>query len=217
MPLLLGHRGLRVPYGPPENTFPAFDLALEHGCDGFEFDVRFTGDGRAVICHDPNARGIAIAEARAGQLVQLPQLEPVLATYASRAFLDIELKVGGHETTVLAAVRAHPPGRRFVVSSFLPEVVQEIHRQDPHIPLGIICDTREQLGRWPELPLQFVIPHHRLVTKELIDNVHNAGRDLVVWTVNKTADMERLAEWGADAIISDDTALLVKTLSRKGR
>ena len=37
----------------PENTFASFDLALEHGCDGFEFDVRLTGCGRAVVCHDP--------------------------------------------------------------------------------------------------------------------------------------------------------------------
>jgi glycerophosphoryl diester phosphodiesterase len=65
-PLLLGHRGLRVPQAPPENTFAAFDLALQHGCDGFEFDVRLTGDGRAVICHDPWAQGIVIAEASVG-------------------------------------------------------------------------------------------------------------------------------------------------------
>ena len=36
--LLLGHRGARQ-YAT-ENSFDAFDVALEHGCDGFEFDVR---------------------------------------------------------------------------------------------------------------------------------------------------------------------------------
>ncbi len=43
-PLLLGHRGAKS-YAP-ENTIEAFELALQHGCDGFEFDVRLTR-GRA--------------------------------------------------------------------------------------------------------------------------------------------------------------------------
>jgi hypothetical protein len=45
-PLLLGHRGARR--AAPENTLAAFDLALQHGCDGFEFDVRRTLDGRSL-------------------------------------------------------------------------------------------------------------------------------------------------------------------------
>jgi glycerophosphoryl diester phosphodiesterase len=120
----------------------------------------------------------------------------------------------GLEAKVLAALRAHPPQDGFVVSSFLPEVVREMRSQDPGIPLGLICDTREQLSRWPKVPLQFVISHHSLVTKELVDKIHDAGQQLMVWTVNKTGDMERFAAWGADGIISDDPALLVKTLSR---
>ena len=50
-PLLLGHRGARRV--APENTFFAFDKALRAGCDGFEFDVRLSSDGRGVVCHDP--------------------------------------------------------------------------------------------------------------------------------------------------------------------
>ena len=42
LPLLLGHRGAVCSLGVPENTFASFDLALEHGCGGFEFDVRLT-------------------------------------------------------------------------------------------------------------------------------------------------------------------------------
>ena len=53
-PLLLGHRGMRGSPEVKENTIEAFDLALQHGCHGFEFDVRLTGDRRAVI----NQRGI---------------------------------------------------------------------------------------------------------------------------------------------------------------
>ncbi len=56
--LLLGHRGARK-YAP-ENTFAAFDLALTHGADGFEFDVRRTRDGANVIGHDPRLNRLIV-------------------------------------------------------------------------------------------------------------------------------------------------------------
>jgi glycerophosphoryl diester phosphodiesterase len=60
MPLLLGHRGAR--HYAPENTLDAFDLALAHGCDGFEFDVRMSADHHPIIVHDPNLRDVVIAD-----------------------------------------------------------------------------------------------------------------------------------------------------------
>ena len=47
---LIAHRG--ASYDAPENTFEAFDLALELGFDNFETDVQLTSDGRAVLVHD---------------------------------------------------------------------------------------------------------------------------------------------------------------------
>ena len=47
---LIAHRG--ASYDAPENTFEAFDLALELGFDNFETDVQLTSDGRAVMIHD---------------------------------------------------------------------------------------------------------------------------------------------------------------------
>src|ERR1700739_2773166 len=108
-PLLLGHRGARK-YAP-ENTFASFDLALKHGCDGFEFDVRLTADGQAVVCHDPEMEGVEIARARAGEVSRLVSLQQVLTRYQTKAFLDIELKVLGLEPIVLQLLQKHPPER----------------------------------------------------------------------------------------------------------
>lgn len=47
---LIAHRG--ASYDAPENTFEAFDLALELGFDNFETDVQLTSDGRPVLIHD---------------------------------------------------------------------------------------------------------------------------------------------------------------------
>jgi glycerophosphoryl diester phosphodiesterase len=205
IPLLLGHRGARATRSTPENTFASFDLAIEHGCDGFEFDVRLTRTGCAVVCHDPRVGRVAVSRAACRQLPDLPRLEAVLARYGQRVFLDIELKVKGLESVVLAALRKHPPARDYVVSSFLPDVLLELSVRSAQLPLGLICDTRSQLSRWDRLPVEYLIAHQSLVKSALVEQVHAAGRKLIVWTVNQPASMRRLAEWGADAIISDRT------------
>ena len=64
--LLLGHRGCRGTF--TENTFAAFDHALESGCDGFEFDVRRTADGVPVVWHDARLRGRFISRLEYGSL-----------------------------------------------------------------------------------------------------------------------------------------------------
>ena len=211
-PLLLGHRGARAVKSIPENTLASFDRCLADGCDGFEFDVRLTADGQPVICHDAEFAGIEIAKARAQQLKSLPTLKDVLAQYKSRAFLDIELKVAGLEGVATVLLRTYPPERGLVVSSFLPEVLQALHVKDATIPLGLICETKAQLRGWKNLPIEYVIPHHKLVTPGVIREIKDAGKKILVWTVNAPADMRRFTEAGVDGIISDDTSLLCLTL-----
>lgn len=210
-PLLLGHRGARAQKSIPENTIASFDQAMVDGCDGFEFDVRLTADGEAVVCHDPKAAGIEISRATAKQLSQLPCLRDVLQRYRD-SFLDIELKVKGLETITLDLFLRHKPRRGFVVSSFVPGVLKALHAEDATIPLGLICEFENQLRLWSKLPAQYVILHHRLVESDLIRTMKGTGKKVMVWTVNDPSDMRRFAELGVDGIISDDTGLLCKTL-----
>src|ERR1700693_86984 len=209
-PLLLGHRGARASTPVPEHTLASFDLALEHGCDGFEFDVRLTGCGCSVVCHDPRVNGINVSEATADQL-NLPRLEYVLQRYSQRAFLDIELKVPGLESKVLNSLREYRMHEDYVVSSFLPEVVMELKTRSAKIQTGIICDKPGQLASWREANVQYVIPHYSMVTRALVQEVHSAGGKLLTWTVNNRKAMLLLADWRVDGIISDDTELLAQT------
>lgn len=210
--LLLGHRGARATRSIPENTLESFALALAHGCDGFEFDVRRTADGRAVIRHDPTFGHAEIATADASQLQDLPTLDLILTHYAQTAFLDIEIKVTGLEQQVLGALKANPPTRGYVVSSFLPEVLLSLRNLDQKLPLGLLCENPSQLAAWTHLPVQFVIPHFTLVERELCRTLHTAGRKLFVWTVNGREAMLRMQRCGVDGIISDQTKLLVAVL-----
>ena len=135
-------RSPRLPKPIPENTFASFDLALKHGCDGFEFDVRLAACGTAVVCHDPKGRKIVIAKAQAKELPQLPRLEDVLRRYRQKAFLNIELKVTGLESKVFKLLDENPPTRGCVISSFIPGVVLDLKARNSPIGCGIICETQ---------------------------------------------------------------------------
>jgi len=213
-PLLLGHRGVRRNKSIPENTFEAFDLALASGCEGFEFDVRLSADGEAVICHDaitPTQR-LEIAHCAAEEL-GLPLLQEVLSRYGGKTFLDIELKVSGLEKiTANLLQECGADTNRFVVSSFLPEALESLRCVDTKIPLGLICETQTQLGRWQRLPVQYVIPHYKLARKELISEIKSAGKKIIVWTVNTPAAMKRFAKFGVDGIVSDNPQHLFRVL-----
>ncbi|MGZ4897870.1 MAG: glycerophosphodiester phosphodiesterase [Candidatus Angelobacter sp.] len=216
--LLLGHRGARL-YAP-ENTIAAFDLSLDHGVDGFEFDVRCTRGRRSIVCHDPRLNRLVVRKHTFRQLQAscasanecAPSLEDVLDRYARSAFLNIEVKVRGMEPLVARAVKRVRPRRGYFISSFLPSVVRTLHALDSSLVLGALAQTRWQLRRWNKLPATYVVPHYRLLSPRLIENLHAAGKTVVTWTVNDPRRMLRAARMGVDGIISDDTKLLVETL-----
>lgn len=213
-PLLLGHRGARAEKSVPENTLASFDLALAQGCDGFEFDVRLSADAQAVVCHDPKTRRLEIASCSAQKLC-LPFLREVLVRYRQKAFLDIELKVPGLEKITADLLREFTPARGFVVSSFIPRVIEKMRSLDPRIPLGLICEAQSQLKHWRPLPVEYVILHHNLVQAKSVAEMRSDGRKIFVWTVNHPLAIRRFLRLGLHGIISDNPNRLVRTARDK--
>lgn len=104
---VVAHRGASTQEA--ENTMAAFELAVGAGADVVEFDVRMTGDGHAVVIHDPDVarttdgaglvRHRSLAEVRALRIVlrdgseaSVPTLQEVLTACSGRVAVDIEIK-----------------------------------------------------------------------------------------------------------------------------
>lgn len=216
--LLLGHRGARL-YAP-ENTVPAFDLALEHGADGFKFDLRLTRNRQILICHDSKFNRLSVRRHTLKQLQSScgsPEkapicLEEIVQHYSKSAFLNLEIKVRGMERLVCRTLRRFPPERGYFVSSFLPAVVRELYRIDDSLVLGTLSQSLWQLRRWDRLPAKYVVPKYRLLSRRLIEEAHAGDKFVVTWTVNEPKHILRAVELGVDGIISDDTRLLVETV-----
>ncbi|MBW2400134.1 MAG: glycerophosphodiester phosphodiesterase, partial [Deltaproteobacteria bacterium] len=49
-PLVIAHRGASGTL--PENTLPAYELAVSQGADMIEIDLHRTRDGETVVTHD---------------------------------------------------------------------------------------------------------------------------------------------------------------------
>ena len=70
------------------------------------------------------------------------------------------------------------------------------------------------VGRWLErAAASAAVVHRQLVTPALIRACHGRSAAVWAWTVNDEFEAERLAAWGADAIITDDPRILGQRLS----
>lgn len=70
---VIAHRGASG-YAP-ENTLPAFELAIAQGADAFELDVRLTADGVPVVIHDSTLDRTTGRPTRVGDLTVEQLLE----------------------------------------------------------------------------------------------------------------------------------------------
>ena len=52
-----------------------------------------------------------------------------------------------------------------------------------------------------------LVPHWRLVTRELVEAVRGAGGELYAWTVDDAGEIARLAALGVSGVITNDPRL----------
>jgi glycerophosphoryl diester phosphodiesterase len=60
---------------------------------------------------------------------------------------------------------------------------------------------------------QVLSVRHELVGRALVDAAHARGAALVAWTANDRPEIERLAEAGVDAIVTDDPGMALRVLA----
>ena len=109
-PVLFAHRGASA--HAPENTLPAFKLAISQGAPAIELDIQLTSDGIPVVFHDitlartTNGTGkirdesledlksfdAGIAFGPAFLDTKIPAFDEIFTELDSSTFLNIELK-----------------------------------------------------------------------------------------------------------------------------
>lgn len=226
---VLAHRGSHAT--APENSLAAFAAAVELGADGIECDVRRTLDGVLVVHHDAaiGARRIAATpydelEAIAGSPVVT--LDEVLRAVA--IVVNVEIKPeraespAGSRDLVASVARCVGEAARgsVVVSSFDAAICRTWREMVPEVPVGWLLGRQSiaaAIRRAQEWSLPSLHPPIRRLRERDVVAAHEGGLALRAWTVNRHRDLARCAEWGVDAVITDDVARAraVATAARK--
>ncbi|MFT6625547.1 MAG: glycerophosphoryl diester phosphodiesterase [Cycloclasticus sp.] len=203
----------------PENTLLSIRKAIELGADWVEIDVHLA-DGQLFVIHDEtldrttNGKGklsdYSFAKLRAldaGRGEQIPTLQEVIKEAKNKVGLNIELKglATGEAVAIqlLAFDKEHKD--QILVSSFLMDELLKVPQIDKTIKLGVLAGKDVPLAfDWANKLKAYSI-HLSLnqVTTEYVQQAHDAGLKLLVYTVNKKVDIARMKLIGVDGVFTN--------------
>ncbi|MBL0432835.1 glycerophosphodiester phosphodiesterase [Aeromonas hydrophila] len=217
---IIAHRGASGL--APENTLKAIRLALALGAGAIEIDVQLA-DGELWVFHDrrlercTNGGGVLTAQSRAylasldaGEREGIPTLWQVMEAIAGQAELHIELKGSQTADEVARLTRRAETELGFaptqwVVSSFHHPELARFAALRPDIRLGALTSTipltlakfAAELGAWSlNCDVDFV-------DQSLVQDAHDRGLKVLVYTVDEPADQAMLAAIGVDGIFTN--------------
>jgi len=217
-PLIIAHRGASRAFR--ENTLPAFQRALDLGVDGIELDVHASRDGVLVVHHDPtltlrhgeSTEVVPIVSLSADQVAahrlpdgeRVPTLREVFTLVGERAVLFVEVKAP-HVEALVASLLDEFPAVRSAVHAFDHRIPVGVRAVRPSTPIGLLSasyplDVRGVLS-WSDAAVLW--QHAELLDEALIVAAHEAGAQLIAWTVNSAPHARQLAAWGVDGICTD--------------
>jgi glycerophosphoryl diester phosphodiesterase len=204
--LVGGHRG--NPAEHPENTLASFQSAIDLGVDLIECDVHLSSDGELVVIHDHTlerttdgaglVRQHTLAELReldAGRGERLPVLAEVCELAREGAVgLCIETKqipipYPGLEEKLAAELREMDMLDQTAVISFHHGSVRRLKELEPRLSTGVLEGARplDPVGLMRIARADLYAPHYGAMDAELVEEVHQAGGAVGVWTVDDAA------------------------------
>ena len=219
----VGHRGAAALAS--ENSLAAVEAAAAVGVDVVELDVLRRPDGALVLGHGPELPAHA------------PALDDALALAAALGLaVQIDVKLPGLESGIVASLRRHDLLARSFVSSFSLRVLAAFAVAAPDLPRSFTYpEDRFGVSERPLLqPLlasglavvRALLPRRLprwlrvagasaatlnagVVTPASVAVCHGLGVAVYVWTVNEPALVRTLLETGIDGIITDDPRIFV--------
>lgn len=173
---------------------------------------------------------------------RVPILDEALDLFPSTRFsIDIKDDDRGAAARVLDVIDRAGASGRVIIGSFHDRIIRFVMESAPaqrrscskneilrFITLqriGAACMARPR-GRALFIPEfagggvweqgEVKTPGFRVVTQRLMRDAHRRGLPVVVWTINRRDNMERLIDWGVDGIVTDHIDLLAEVMAEKG-
>ncbi|CAM3743514.1 glycerophosphodiester phosphodiesterase [Nocardiopsis rhodophaea] len=224
MTLAIAHRGDTTAFR--ENTLPAIRSAIDHGAHMVEIDLDRTSDGHVVLMH-AEAQGrlwalprpiteMTLAEiASLGVEVEqrIPTLMEVLAAVSYPRPTQLMLVATSVDTVLAADDLVHEHGLADqVLYAGSVEALRAVRARRPSAGLVLTWDRHAlpPAELWQTLRPRYYSTQYRLLTRDLVTEVHRHGYGVAAWMVNDFPEMARLIGMGVDAIITEHMTELAK-------
>ncbi|RUO32601.1 glycerophosphodiester phosphodiesterase [Aliidiomarina soli] len=218
--LIIAHRGASAE--APENTLVAMHRALECKADGIEIDI-YAVDGEIFVFHDRYLERLTAHPGRlqdltAAQIRKLkvfgqhpvPTLAEVLESIGGRCLLNIELK-GEVPLDLLAPLLERARGEfgftaeQLILSSFNHHWLKALHGRCPWVRLGALNAScmLDYAAFATELGAYSLHTCVDFVDQALVDDAHQRGLPVYVYTVDESHDIHELKKMGVDGIFTN--------------
>jgi glycerophosphoryl diester phosphodiesterase len=238
-PLAFAHRGGAG--HRPENSWRAFEYAVQLGYSYLETDTRSTADGKLVAFHDADLDRATdrsgqvskltwkeVSAARIGGTEEIPLLEDLIGSFPDARF-NIDLKDEGTLAPLASVLRRTAAWDRVCLASFSGDrLLAALRSLDRPVcaavtPAAIVA--MRYLGepgmaiarRLVQSGAQCAQIPRQIATRGFIRRAHQIGLDVHVWTLNTRPDIERALDLGADGVMTDDIVLLRDILAERGQ
>lgn len=236
------HRGASA-YAP-ENTLPAFELAVRLGAPAVENDVHLTSDNHIVVCHDGNISRTSngtgeIAEMTLDELrrynfgtmeepTPIPTLEEFIEVTRPMKLINIELKPplpdGRHLDDLLDLLyrTLQEAGRiqNTIVSTFCHDWAGRLKMRYPDLRCGLLYGERRNAEETIQLVEHYhadaIHPNIGNLESEEVQACHARGIKVNAWTIDAPEFMAKAVELGVDGMITNVPDRAMKYLSSLG-
>jgi glycerophosphoryl diester phosphodiesterase len=226
--ITFAHRGARLV--EPENTVPAFRVALDQGVTGIETDVWLSADGQVVCAHDPVvARGVRrrkISSLSAEELAisGIPRFAEVYEELGTGFQCSVDVKTAEAAEGLLAVGRTYDASERLWVCSpdvgLLTRLRDESPRGDKGVKL-VHSDRRNSIGTPLErhafdlatAGIDAMNLHHTEWTAGLVSLFHRFEVKAFAWDTQEVRHIRAVLAMGIDAVYCDRPDRMVATVS----
>jgi glycerophosphoryl diester phosphodiesterase len=225
-PRLFAHRGNSGTAF--ENTVSAFIQSAGAGVDGVEIDVSCTADGELICFHDANLKRISGSRQRVRDMTfrslrsiplegneRIPSLKEAFDALPPSTSIILDVKTSGLVDDDMLDIllrflkkMSFEEQRQIAVSSFNYLALKYLAKKSPDLRLAFILrpdsvHSKIGMNRLFSRNYRMIHPHASLITRKAVTAWHEAGFDVIPWTVNERIDALKIAGDGADGIISD--------------
>lgn len=226
---VIAHRGASGEF--PENTLAAIKEAINQQADGIEFDIQYHHSNDFVLLHDyslektTNGKGsindyslIDLQKLNAGQNEFIPTLHQALALINGHCLVNIEIKSSDTKnndllkvTQLLSQVLNHAVNHnnflwsQFIVSSFNHQLLAKIKPLLPKISTATLIRTCpvDYAQCAQQLNANGINPSFNIINQQLIDDAHQRGLQVWVYTVDSEEDIYSCYFYGIDAVFTN--------------